>query len=82
MNSSAPLPDREKKKFFKSSKEKESQSNSNDFVSKLTEKTGKIVQENIANLRKMGMFDINTELFKFMDLSKIEVINQFFLLII
>jgi len=65
-------------KFLKSS-QKENQQTSNDFLSKMTEKTAKIIQENIANLRKMGMFDLNIELFKFLDLCKIEVISNFFI---
>lgn len=66
-------PNKEKKKFLKTSKEN-GKAFSHDFCSKITEKTSKIVQENIVNLRRSGMFDLNTELFKFLDLSKIEVI--------
>lgn len=65
-------PHKEKKKFLKTSKEN-GKAVAHDFCSKITEKTAKIVQENIMNLRRSGMFDLNTELFKFLDLSKIEV---------
>lgn len=57
-------------------KGKNANKDSGDFASKFTEKTISIVQENIANLRKLGQFDLNTELFKFLDLTKIEVLIE------
>lgn len=62
----------EKKKFFKG-KENGKTTSSNEFTSKITEKTVKIIEENIGALKKAGMFDLNTELFKYLDLTQIEV---------
>ena len=68
--------EKEKKKIFKGNQKNEEKTNLGEFVSKNMEKTAKIVQENITNLRKIGLFDLNIELFKFLDLSKIEVFSD------
>ena len=62
----------ERKKGKNANKEKEINLG-NEFVSKFTEKTAGTIGENVGTLKKMGLFDLNTELFKFLDLSKIEV---------
>jgi hypothetical protein len=68
-------PVHEKKKGLKNTN-KEKETSFNEFVSKFTEKTAMVVQDNVGTLRKMGMFDLNTELFKFLDLSKIEISEE------
>ena len=67
----------ERKKGKNANKEKEINLG-NEFLSKFTEKTAGTISENVGNLKKMGLFDLNTELFKFLDLSKIEVLSYFF----
>lgn len=48
----------------------------NEFISKLTEKLAKIMNENAVIMKKQGQFDQSIELFKFLDTNKIEVIKK------